>query len=34
MSVKDNEYVLANADKTEYHKYPIEQIDSQLGTSV
>lgn len=34
MSIKDNEYVLANADKTEYHKYPIEQIDSQLGTSV
>lgn len=34
MSIKDNEYVLANVDKTEYHKYPIEQIDSQLGISV
>lgn len=34
MTVKDDSYVLANQDKTEYNEIPIEQIDTLLGTSV
>lgn len=34
MSIKDDKYVIANADKTEYNEIPIEQIDTVLGTSV
>lgn len=34
MSVDGTDYVLATQDKTEYHKQPIEQIDTMLGVSV
>lgn len=34
IGIKDSKYIIANADKTEYHEYPIDKIDTQLGTSI